>query len=531
MEYFDKGWIDKYPTLRQAESFVYLDGIPDDKRQAVMDEIFRLYPTWFFEALVEFQDSPLILEPYQVAYLLDESTFKITNKGRQMGGSMQLAMAKFHRAYTTPSYRCDIISINLKEATDKIKYIRNFWDTLPPRYQLPLEIDNALSIGFHKGNQRSVINSLAASTGIRGGRKEIVFDEFAHIPKNADLFKAALPAIMNGDLTIDLVSTPMGRYNIFADIWFNEPDTTGKRPFSYFSRHEFIWFETQRFLKESTNPHAARAYWEDELHSDMEKMDELIDLFANDKLLAIRHMYPRDYFLQEFCGHFIDDSAALFSLDLINSCLRSPVGSADDQVEEYLEPWEERPENNENYLSMGVDFGQSGESDDKTSFHIVEKTKNGSILKHRYSRTLNKKQFPDFPSQAEEIVRVAKRFKVNRMNCDNTGLGLGIVPLIQKMAPEIHVDGISFTVAVKEEMVMNLKTMMEQGLVWIMSDDTLLQSEIHGMRGDATPSGRIRYHGEPHDDNFWAFALACREGVYTPFAIYTIESLLKGYPL
>lgn len=527
MNYWDEGWIDKYPSPRDLTSMVYIDSIPEDKQDSVIEDICLTYPTWFFEALVEYEGKPLVLEPYQIRYLLDKSTFKITNKGRQMGGSMQLAMGKFFKAYRQPSYRCDIISINLKEATDKIKYVRNFWDTLPARYQIPLEVDNALSIGFHKGNQRSVINSLAASTGIRGGRKEIVFDEFAHIPKNEELFRAALPAIMNGDLTMDIVSTPMGRYNIFADIWHNEEGPTGRRPFTYFSKHEFVWFETQRFLNPSTNPAAARAYWEDELEKNMDRMDELVELFANEKLLAIRHMYPLDYFLQEFCGHFIDDSAALFPLELVNKCLRGSVGSADDVTEEFLEPWDERPETNGNYLTMGVDFGQSGDSDDKTSFHIVEKSKDGK-LKHRYSRTLNKRQFPDFPSQAEEIVRVARRFKINKMNCDSTGLGLGIVPLIQKLGSELHVEGIPFTVPLKAELVMNMKTTMEQGLLWIMADDKLLQSEIMGMRGDATPSGNIRYHGEPHDDNFWAMALACREGVYRHFAMYTVDSLLKG---
>lgn len=527
MNYWDKGWIDKHPSPRDLSSLVYLDNIPQDKQDSVIEDICLTYPTWYFEALVEYEGKPLVLEPYQVKYLLDPSTFKIVNKGRQMGGSMQLAMDKMFKAYRRPGYRCDIVSINLKEATDKIKYIRNFWDTLPARYQIPLEIDNALSIGFHKGNKRSVVNSLAASAGIRGGKKEIVFDEFAHIPKNDELFKAAMPAIMNGDLTMDVVSTPMGRYNFFADIWFNEPGPTGEKPFNDFSRHEFIWFETQRFLNPSTNPEAVRQYWENELQENMDRMDELIDLFANSKLKAIRYMYPVDYFLQEFCGHFIDDSASLFSLELINKCLRGSVGSADDQKEEALEPWEERPETNGNYLIMGVDFGQSGESDDKTSFHIVEKAKDGK-LKHRYNRTLNKKQYPDFPAQAEEIVRVARRFKVNKMNCDSTGLGLGIVPLIKKLGPELHVEGFPFTVPLKEELVMNVKTMMEQNLIWIMADDKLLQSELLGMRGDPTPSGKIRYHGEPHDDNFWAFALACKEGVFRHFAMYTVEALLKG---
>jgi len=506
---------------------VYIEGLTNEERNAVVEKICLLYPTWFFEALVSFQGQPLVLEKYQIRYLLDPAIFKITNKSRQTGGSLQLAMAKLHKAYRTPAYRCDIVSINLKEAADKIKMIRNFWDTLPTRYQIPLTVDNTLSIGFHQGNNRSVINSLAASAGIRGGRKDIVLDEFAHIPKNEDLFRAALPAIMNGDLAIDIVSTPMGKNNLFADIWFNEPDAQGKRGFDYFSRHEFLWFDTQRFLNPDVTPEMANAYWTNELERNFDLMDDLIEKFANDKLLAIRQMNPRDYFMQEFCGSFIDDSHAIFPMSLVRSCLRGSLGSADDQTEEALEPWDERPEGNSNYLTMGVDFGQSGDSDDKTSIHILEKTKDGKI-KQRYGRTFNKRQFPDFPSQADEIVRVARRFKINKMNCDATGLGLGIVPLIQRNAPELHVEGLMFTVPLKEEMVMNLKTLMEQGNVWIQAEDTVLQAEFYAMRGDQTPSGRIRYHGEPHDDNFWAFALAAREGVYRHFAMYTVDSLLKG---
>lgn len=474
----------------------------------------------------------MVLEPYQIDYLLDPSTFKITNKGRQMGGSVQLAAAKFFKAYTTPSYRCDIISINLKEATDKIKYIRNFWDTLPARYKIPLETDNALSIGFHKGPKKSMVNSLAASAGIRGGRKEIVFDEFAHIPKNEDLFKAALPAIMNGEIGMDIVSTPMGRQNLFADIWFNEADSKGKKHFDNWSRHEFIWFETQRFIKEGKTVQEARRMWElpkDEggFGQDFNSMNEFVDEFANWKLAEIRDMYPTDYFQQEFCGHFIDDSTALFPWELINKCVRGELAEAGGYTEEALEPWTARPEENNNYLTMGVDFGQSGASDDKTSIHVLEKSKDGK-LKQRFSKTLDKRHFPDFPAQAEEIVRIAGMLRVNKMNADATGLGLGIVPLIQKLAPGLNVEGVNFNTQEKEQMVMNLKTLMEQDLVRIMQKDSVLQAEIHGIRGDVTPSGRIRYHGEPHDDNFWAFALAAREGTYKHFAVYTIESLLKG---
>lgn len=503
-----------------------MEKIPENKREELIEELCLAYPTWFYEVLVEFEGGPLVLEPFQIKYLLDDSTFKITNKSRQMGGSVQLALAKFFKAYRNPSYRCDIVSINLKEAADKIKKIRDLWDSLPASYQIPLSIDNNLSIGFHEGNRKSVINSLAASSGIRGGRKDVVFDEFAHIKNNKELFQAALPAIMNGQLSVDIVSTPSGRHNLFGEMWLNEPNAEGKRKFDYFSRHEFYWYDTTRFIN-VPDTKIVRDYWENELGKNMNLMPELVDKFGNDKLQAIRSMFPMDYFLQEFCGHFIDDTTALFSFELINKCLRGPVGEIDGYTEEALEPWTERPEDNNNFVIMGVDFGQSGEGDDKTSIQILERDKDGK-LKHRYSRNLNRRQYPTFPDQAQEIVNVAQRFKVNKINADSTGLGLGIVPLIKKLAPSLPVEGVNFNVPEKEHMVMNLKTLMEQNMVWLMEDDKALQAEIHNIKGDVLPSGTIRYHGEPHDDMFWALALAAREGVYKHFAVYTIDSLMKG---
>ena len=487
------------------------------------------YPTWFYEVLVEMEGKPLVLEPFQIAYLLDPSTFKITNKTRQAGGSVQLALAKFFKAYTNLNYRCDILSINLKEATDKIKYIRAFWETLPAKYRIPLEIDNALSIGFHKGRSRmSVINSLAASAGVRGGRKDIVFDEFAHIPKADELFMAAVPAIMNGDLGVDIVSTPAGKHNLFGKIWLNEPNEKGEKIFDYFSRHEFIWVDVKRFV---TDYDRAQYLWNVEFARNMNRMEELVEEVGNDKLKAIRSMYPWEYFQQEFCGHFIDDAHAVFPWELLNKCIKGPIREVEDQVEEeWLEPWSEltgRPAGNENYVILGVDFGKSGESNDKTSIQIVEKTKDGK-LKHRFSKNLSRKDFTDFPSQAEAVANIARIFNVNKIMADESSLGLGVVPLIRRLLPSINVEGFEFNNQMKAEMVMNLKSMMEQNKVWLLSDEKQLHAEFNGIQGTPTPSGKIRYHGEPHDDMFWAFALATKEGTFGHFAVYTIESLLKG---
>lgn len=483
------------------------------------------YPTWFYEILVEFEGKPLVLEPFQIAYLLDDSTFKITNKTRQAGGSVQLALAKFFKAYTRKNYRCDIVSINLREATDKIKYIKMFYETLPKKYQIPLEVDNALSIAWHKGKaNQSIINSLAASSGVRGGKKDLVFDEFAHIPKVEVIFKDALPAMMNGDLGVDIVSTPRGKHNLFGNIWLNEENEKGKREWDYFSRHQFLWMDVKRFV---TDYDKVQHVWNVEFERDMNRMEELVDEFGNDKLKAIRSMYPWDYFLQEFCGHFIDDTNALFSWELIDNCIHEPSAQIEGEYQkEPLDAWTERPLGNESYLIMGVDFGKSGDHNDKTSIQILEKAKDGT-LKLRYSRNLKRSDYRDFPGQAEEIVRVARSFRVNKMMCDEGGMGIGIVPIIRRLLPTLSIEGFEFHVRFKHELVMNMKMLMEQGKLWLLRDATQLHAEIHGMQGEPTPSGHIKYHGEPHDDMFWALALAAKEGTYGHFAMYTLDSLMK----
>ena len=260
-------WISTHASPHWTSSKVYLEGYPREQRERIFDALVWKYSTWFFEALVEFEGHPLVLEPFQIKYLLDDSQFKITNKTRQAGGSVQLALAKFWQAYTKQNYRCDIVSISLPEAADKITKIKGFWETIPKKYQIPLEIDNALSIGFHKGKSKmSVVHSRAASGSIRGARKEIVFDEFAHIREAENLFRAALPAIMNGNLGVDIVSTPRGRRNMFGDIWANEVDTEkGIKPYDMFSRHQFIWLDVKRFV---TDYDKVQQLWYEEYQQD-----------------------------------------------------------------------------------------------------------------------------------------------------------------------------------------------------------------------------------------------------------------------
>lgn len=485
-----------------------------------------MYPTWFFELYAELEGKPLILEDYQVKYLLDDSTFKITNKCRQAGGSLMVALKKMYRAYRIPNYRCDIVSINLKEAIDKIRYIRKIHDSLPERYRIPLTIDNATMIGFHDRANQSVVNSLAASAGVRGGRKEMVFDEFAHIMLAEDLLYAAAPAILNGDLTLDVLSTPHGNLDSFSKIWHNEPNDRGERQFDMFAHHKFIWCDVRRFVREGTFEQCQHV-WYNELHENMDYMEQLVRQFASDRLMFFYHWYPWNQFLQEFCGVFLDEATAFFTQALIQSCLRPPYAKVETdegtiEEKEFLDPWTERPSDNNNQVFMGIDYGESDKDTDKTSIQILELDPRTGILKHRYSEVLNKNQHKDFPAQAKHIVDIAKRFRPTKVSADDTGLGRGINPFIRRDAPDLPFEEVNFNYVSKEEMVMNMKAKMEQGNLWIMQEDTALQGQIRNIERKLSDTGRATYHGKPHDDMFWAMALAAKAGAYLPFNIYRI---------
>jgi phage FluMu gp28-like protein len=374
-----------------------------------------------------------------------------------------------------------------------------------------------------------VINSLAASAGVRGGKKDMVFDEFAHIMFGEDLFYAAAPAIINDSGSLDIVSTPLGNQNLFAKIWLNETQPDGSKPFDLFSRHQFAWWDVRRFVVDYD---AAQYAWKNDYHQDLNAihtfMPEMVDRFGTPRLKFFYHLYPLKHFLQEFCCSLNDDANAFFPWELIKKCLRGSLPQADDEVDpEAVVPWvnlsnePERPEDSDTQAYMGVDFGESDKHTDKTSIQVLELLPGGRML-HRYSEVLDKRDYPDFPSQAAHIADVGNRLRVTKLFADATGLGRGTVPMVRQNSPNFSIEEVNFNVQSKEKMVMNIKGLMEHNKLWLQAEDRQLHAQINGVQREILPSGQNRYSGEPHDDMFWALALAAQGGQHTPFTIWSL---------
>lgn len=409
-------------------------------------------------------------------------------------------MAKFFKAYRTEGYRCDIVSVNQKGAKDTITYVRNFWESLPPRWKHPLTIDNAFSIGFHEGRRRSVINSIAASAGVRGGKKDVVFDEAAHIQLFPTLFVAALPATARGGGGFDVVSTPMGNQGKFAEIWHN---ADGKQ-YSNWSRHGFLWFDVTAFCKDI---HRAREVWEKELGQNMAFMEQLFDEFATNDLKDLVLSLTQEEFHQEFCGVFVDESTAFYPWALINQCRKQtePVEGMTD----YVEPWFAKPEGNDHEVFMGIDFAEGKKGGDSTSVQVIEKTGDKRLM-HRFFADLDHKSgHDDFDRQIAEINRYIDKFRPSRVSLDETGLGRKIAADLKKIHGSV-IDPVTFHNANKEKMALDLKGLLETERLWLQYENKRLAGQIHNIKRKITSSGNIQYSGEPHDDMFWALALACK---------------------
>lgn len=500
----------------------FMQHVPPDKRQDTIDRFCMTYPTWFFEWMTEVDGNRTQLEAFQIDYLLDDSRLKITNKTRQAGGSLVVSMAKFWKAYTTYGYRCDVVSVNRAEAQGKIRYIKDLYLSLPKRWQQgELAYDNLERIGFHKGQKISEIRSVAASAGVRGGRKDVVFDEAAHIEGMEDLFVAALPAIARSrkgaELGFDIISTPNGQQGKFYEIYNNV-----NGDYRDWSRHQFCWWDVSFF---ATDIFAARKRWEDDYGQNPEMLLALRDEFGTDKFKQTTSSLTTEQYHQEFCGIFVDESTAFYTYALIDSVRRhsAPQREGDTEGTDYIEFWTRRPDGNDQEVTMGIDFAEGRIGGDSTSIQVLEKGEDG-IHRHRFYEDLDHRNgYDSFDKQIVRIGELIELLRPTTVRVDETGLGRRIAAeLKEKFSGITTIDPVTFTNQNKEEMALNLKAMMERQTLLLQWDNDNLKAQIHNVKRRITAAGNIQYEGKPHDDMFWALALAARGGNRGGFRIITI---------
>ncbi|MGC8843830.1 MAG: terminase large subunit domain-containing protein, partial [bacterium] len=117
--------------------------------------------------------------PYQFAFLNEKSRFTITVKARQVGFSYAFALRGLTKALQEPNYSALYLSLNQRDAEEKIRYARLLYHSQPKsvRKKIRLVRDSLQEMAFSNGSR---LLSLPCSSGLRGKSGHLYLDEFAH---------------------------------------------------------------------------------------------------------------------------------------------------------------------------------------------------------------------------------------------------------------------------------------------------------------------------------------------------------------
>ena len=461
-------------------------------------------PAVLLELTTELDGSPTKLEPYQIRFLADEAYFRIVNKSRQIGFSTIIGGEVFGKALTRGRYKANIVSINQKEASDKIEIVRNFYHSMPDELALPpyevkpvIWTDSDKEISFHRPPRTSSIISQPASAAVRGGRKDVYFDEFAHIRDARKLWQAALPAITRGDSRLTIVSTPLGQSGLFHEI------CTDTDSFPEFSRHAVPWWESAAMVDPKwVDP--ATGWVREEVYALAPAMgtEERVKHFGSSKLMVIyRNVGDKMSFMTEYEAVFVDETTAYFPYHLIlaNIDTEHPV-------------WKSIPPGwtATGSVSVGVDLAKER---DETVFTVVEHlthvdAEDGHETITRHVRYVYATQ-DNYDQQMRDLMALALRVKATRVTIDQTGVGQVFVEEAKReghrKVPGCRFEGIVFTNDIKEKWATRFKGDLQMNNVGIL-DHPALKRQIHGIQRTKTESNFYKFKG-PRDDYFWSLML------------------------
>jgi len=161
------------------------------------------------------------------------------------------------------------------------------------------------------------------------------------------------------------------------------------------------------------------------------------------------------------------------------------------------------------FYYIGIDLGMKH---DHTAIALIEKTGDQLRLIHMKRPRLN----GEYSDVLDYVKKLDKKFPIRAVYFDQTGVGEVFVQNAQKLHVQ-NIRGWMMTVQSKMDLMVNLKQVMQQGLLHTPFDRELIE-ELNAEIARLSETGKTQFshRSGTHDDRLWALALAVYAARNTP---------------
>lgn len=459
-----------------------------------MPEVFSHRATF----LLEYLDLPEAVgdpaarwEPFQIRHLNNEALLGIEKKARQVGWSWLTAAEAVADGILNPRSNNIFVSINQEEAGEKIRYAKQIIEALDRQVRPKLINDNRLEIEFQNGSR--LISH--PNRPVRGKPKaRIYLDEFAHYPKDKEIYAAALPATTKGGY-IRIGSSPLGAQGMFWEIYGQKI-----RPYPGFVRDYVPWWLVRALcLQVPTARTLAPAML----------TEERVRAFGTQRIIEIFENMPLEDFQQEYECAWVDESVAWITWDEIKRNQSDEMicfsAQGKEQAFEAVDQLVREVERGkvEQVFAGGMDVGRTRNT---SELFLVGKSTTAQ-LPLRLMVSLDNVEFED---QQAVIDKVVTALPITKLLIDRTGIGM---QLAENSANKhgMRVEGVTFTNELKHLWSVEMKVQMQKGNI-LMPIERALSYQIHSIKKKVTAAKNVTYdtgtNEKHHADKYWALALA-----------------------
>ena len=403
----------------------------------------------------------------------DKSKFRLVAKSRQIGFSWIISGEGLHTIAFNKTRKVNYVSINQKEASDKIIYAKQFYYTIDEQTGLrpPIYTSAEFEFSLHNNPYTSYLISQPASSAIRGGEKDIYFDEFAHIRNAEGLYIAAVPATSRGGTRVTIISTPLGQSGKFFEI------ANDRVAFEQYTIHVVPWYECSIMSVDVVESTAIAPDYDTE---------ERVRKWGTANIKQIYASMDLDSFQQEYECSFADESVSFYPWGTIINCVNDSLNSYKYDAEAKY--------------ALGIDVGKKI---DKTVITVVKTGENDEIS--QIVKLFELKS--SYEDQFNEISELITKISPSRVSIDATGVGAILAERLKdKFGSKI--EEIVFTMQNKERWATLFKADMQSGKVEFPRHRELLQ-ETHGIERKKTEAGNYIFRAKEgkHDDYYWSSML------------------------